>query len=86
MRTGAAPQVRAACLNLVIARLRRAGHSGITAALRTFAGRPAQAVHLVRTAGRQLMNRPLGLGLTVRLDLPHRRLRAWNETLDGADH
>lgn len=50
-RTGAAPQVRAACLNLVIALLRRTGVTNIAAAGRTFAGRPAAAVQLVATAG-----------------------------------
>ena len=50
-RTGAAPQVRAAGLNLVIALLRRAGATNLAAALRTFAARPAAAVQLVVTAG-----------------------------------
>lgn len=50
-RTGAAPQVRAACLNLVIALLRRTGATNLAAALRTYAGRPATAVQLVLTAG-----------------------------------
>lgn len=50
-RTGAAPQVRAACLNLVIALLRRAGATNIAASLRTYAARPACAVRLVATAG-----------------------------------
>lgn len=50
-RTGAAPQVRAACLNLVIALLRRTGATDIAAALRSYAGRPALAVHLVASAG-----------------------------------
>jgi hypothetical protein len=50
-RTGAAPQVRAACLNLVIALLRRAGATNIAAGLRTYAARPACAVRLVATAG-----------------------------------
>lgn len=50
-RTGAAPQVRAACLNLVIALLRRTGATNIAAALRTYAARPAQAVQLIASAG-----------------------------------
>lgn len=50
-RTGAAPQVRAACLNLVIALLRRTGATNLAAALRTHAARPAAAVQLVATAG-----------------------------------
>jgi hypothetical protein len=50
-RTGSAPQVRAACLNLVIALLRRAGAINIAAGLRTYAGRPALAVQLVASAG-----------------------------------
>lgn len=50
-RTGAAPQVRAACLNLVIAVLRRMGVTNLAAALRTYAGRPAHAIRLVSTAG-----------------------------------
>lgn len=50
-RTGAAPQVRAACLNLVIALLRRTGGANIAAALRTYAGRPTLAVHLIASAG-----------------------------------
>lgn len=55
LRTGAAPEVRAACLNLVMALVRRAGRTDIAAALRTFAGRPAQAVHLVYSAGVAVM-------------------------------
>jgi len=51
IRTGAAPEVRAACLNLVIALLRRAGVTNVAAGLRTCAGRPALAVQLVRSAG-----------------------------------
>ncbi len=50
-RTGFAPQVRAACLNLVIALLRRTGATNLAAALRTYAGRPARAVQLVASAG-----------------------------------
>lgn len=55
IRSGAAPEVRAACLNLVSALLRRAGMTNIAAGLRTCAGRPALAVHLVRTAGTRVM-------------------------------
>jgi len=51
IRAGAAPQVRAACLNVVIALLRRAGMTNLAAGLRTCAGRPAVAVQLVRAAG-----------------------------------
>jgi hypothetical protein len=51
IRTGAAPQVRAACLTVGIALLRRAGVTNLAAGLRTCAGRPAVAVQLVRTAG-----------------------------------
>jgi hypothetical protein len=51
LRTGAAPEVRAACLNVVIALLRRAGVTNLAAGMRTCAGRPAFAVQLVRTAG-----------------------------------
>jgi hypothetical protein len=50
-RTSAAPQVRAACLNLVIALLRRTGVTNLAAALRTYAGRPVGAVQLVASAG-----------------------------------
>jgi len=55
IRTGAAPQVRAACLNLVIALLRRAGAANLAAGVRTCAGRPAFAVQLVHIAGREGM-------------------------------
>jgi hypothetical protein len=51
IRSGAAPEVRAACLNLVSALLRRAGMVNLAAGLRTCAGRPALAVHLIRSAG-----------------------------------
>lgn len=51
IRTGAAPEVRAACLNLGIALLRHDGQHHIAAALRTNAGRPAQAVRLLTGAG-----------------------------------
>jgi predicted transposase YbfD/YdcC len=53
IRTGAAPEVRAACLNVVAALLRRAGMTNLAAALRTCAGRPTLAVHLVHSAGRR---------------------------------
>ena len=46
-RTGAAPQVMAACRNLALALLRRRGHANIAEALRTYASRPAAAVALV---------------------------------------
>ena len=46
-RRGAGPQVMAACRNLAIALLRRAGHTNLAAALRTYAGRPAAAVALI---------------------------------------
>ena len=48
IRSGAAPQAMAACRNLVLALLRRAGYPGIAAALRTLAARPHLAVALVR--------------------------------------
>lgn len=47
IRSGAAPQVVAACRNLTLALLRRAGYPCIAAALRTLAARPAVAVTLV---------------------------------------
>jgi Transposase DDE domain len=55
IRSGAAPQAMAACRNLVLALVRRAGHANLAAALRTFAGRPATAIALVATAGSQVM-------------------------------
>jgi hypothetical protein len=51
VRTGAAPQAFAACRNLALTLLRRAGHDNIAAAQRTYAGRPREAVQLVRSAG-----------------------------------
>ena len=51
IRTGAAPQVRSACTNLVRALLRRTGVTNLAAALRTHAGRPHAAVRLLLTAG-----------------------------------
>lgn len=47
VRSGAAPQVMAACRNLVLALLRRQRCSNIAAALRTYASRPATAIHFV---------------------------------------
>jgi predicted transposase YbfD/YdcC len=55
VRTRAAPQVGAACRNLVIALLRRTGAANIAAACRTFAGRPLTAIALVATIGSQVM-------------------------------
>jgi hypothetical protein len=55
VRTDSAPQVCAACRNLVIALLRRAGATNIAAACRTFAGRPLTAIALVAAAGCQVM-------------------------------
>ena len=51
VRTGAAPQVMAACRNIALNLLRRSGTTNIAAALRTYAGRPATALHLVVSAG-----------------------------------
>lgn len=51
IRSGAAPQIRAACCNLIMALLRRDGVANIAAALRTDAGRPDRAVQFVATAG-----------------------------------
>jgi hypothetical protein len=50
IRTGAAPQALATCRNLMIALLRRFGHTSIAAALRTDAARPHLAVALVLAA------------------------------------
>jgi predicted transposase YbfD/YdcC len=52
MRCGAAPQTFAACRNLVIGLLRRAGAPNIAAALRTYAARPADAALFLLSAGR----------------------------------
>ena len=49
VRSGAAPEVFAACRNLALALLRRAGHANIAAAQRTYAGRPRDAVRLLRS-------------------------------------
>ncbi len=51
VRSGAAPQTLAACRNLAIALLRRAGLAPIAAGLRTFAGRPHSAIRLIAFAG-----------------------------------
>ena len=51
VRTKAAPQICAACRNLVIALRRRLGVTNIAAACRTFAGRPLTAIALVASAG-----------------------------------
>jgi Transposase DDE domain len=47
VRTGAGPQVLAALRNTVIGILRRAGHTNIAAALRTYAGQPRTALALL---------------------------------------
>jgi len=52
VRTGAAPQAMATIRNLGLALLRRAGHTNIAAALRTYAGRPPDAVTLLLSSGR----------------------------------
>ena len=52
VRSGAAPQIFAACRSLAIALLRRRGYANIAAALRTHAARPHCAVQLVCSAGR----------------------------------
>jgi hypothetical protein len=51
VRSGAAPEVFAACRNLALALLRRAGHENIAAAQRTYAGRPRDAVRQVASCG-----------------------------------
>ncbi|MPZ12869.1 MAG: hypothetical protein GEU73_00315 [Chloroflexi bacterium] len=51
VRTGAAPEAFAACRNLALTLLRRAGHDNIAAALRTYAGCPRDAVRLVLSGG-----------------------------------
>ena len=51
VRSGAAPQTLAACRNLAIALLRRAGLPTIAAGLRTYAGRPHAAIALIASAG-----------------------------------
>ena len=51
IRSGAAPQAVAACRNLALTLLRRAGHRNIAAALRTYAARPRAAANLVLSDG-----------------------------------
>ena len=51
VRSGAAPQALAACRNLAIALLRRAGLPTIAAGLRTYAGPPHAAITLVAASG-----------------------------------
>jgi hypothetical protein len=51
IRSGAAPHAFAAVKNLSIALLRRTGRENIAEALRSYAGRPCQAVGLVASAG-----------------------------------
>lgn len=55
LRSGAAPHATAACRNLALALLRRAGHPTLAAATRTDAGRPRAAIALVATAGLKMM-------------------------------
>jgi predicted transposase YbfD/YdcC len=50
VRSGNAPQVKAALTNLALTLLRRNGHNNIAAALRTFAARSRDAVALVLSA------------------------------------
>ena len=50
VRTGKAPQVKAALTNLTLTLLRRNGCSNVAAALRTFAARPQQALSLILSA------------------------------------
>ena len=47
-RTGAIPATLAACRNVAIALLRRAGMTNIAAGLRTHAGRPAAACRILQ--------------------------------------
>ena len=47
VRSGAAPQVLAACRNLAIGLLRQHRHANIAASLRTFAGRSRAAIDFV---------------------------------------
>ena len=47
VRSGAAPQALAACRNLAITLLRRAGLATIAAGLRSYAGRPHAAIQLI---------------------------------------
>jgi hypothetical protein len=55
VRLGAAPQVMAATRNLVLALLRRQHHTNVAAALRSYAGRPRSAIHLVANAHRSMV-------------------------------
>lgn len=55
IRSGTAPQAVAACRNLAITLLRRAGATTIAAATRTDAGRPLTAIALVTTANHHVM-------------------------------
>ena len=55
IRTGAAPQVTAACRNLALALLRRTGAANIAATCRTYAGRPLAAIALIAAAGCPVM-------------------------------
>ncbi len=50
VRSGAAPQLMAAGRNLALALLRRQHRANIAAALRTYAGRPRQAIDLIASA------------------------------------
>jgi predicted transposase YbfD/YdcC len=50
VRSGSAPQVKAALTNLALTLLRRQGEKNIAASLRTFAARPKAAVSLVLSA------------------------------------
>jgi predicted transposase YbfD/YdcC len=50
VRTGSAPQVKAALTNLTITLLRRSGVSNLAAALRTFSARSLQAINFVLSA------------------------------------
>lgn len=50
VRSGAAPQVLAACRNLALALLRRDGHTNIAAALRSNAARSSRVIHQLTRA------------------------------------
>jgi hypothetical protein len=65
IRSGAAPQATAACRDLVLALLRRAGYASMAAALRTLAARPAAAVALVTAIPDQGGEIALALRTTV---------------------
>jgi hypothetical protein len=49
VRSGAAPQLLAACRNLALALLRREGHTNIAAALRSNAARPTRLIRRLAT-------------------------------------